>query len=239
MLPQVHGAALDLLGHVDDQVARELRAVTDSPLFLDADGDEPAGLYPSGNFHAQALSPRPRRARDRVRAGRQPGEKRLHRLLDARFSGLNDQLAPTPAARPGSCSSTRPRSATSPRTGCWPRRRPCTRRDGSAGQEDVQSFAFLAADKLDRLLDNVELLLRLEVLARGQARELRDAPLRPAWRPGSRPARPSARSPRIGRSARTRGAAQLCGRASCSPEAEGLAPGVAIGLLPFHANMCS
>ena len=49
--------------------------------------------------------------------------------------------------------------------------------DTSAGQEDFQAFAFLGAEKLRRLLDNVELVLAYELLALRQARHLRDAPL--------------------------------------------------------------
>jgi histidine ammonia-lyase len=49
--------------------------------------------------------------------------------------------------------------------------------DTSAGQEDVQAFAFLAADKLGRLLDNVELGLAYELMALRQARALRTEPL--------------------------------------------------------------
>ncbi len=96
VLPQVHGAAGDVVDRIEAQVARELRAVTDSPLYLGAEGDEPEGCYPSGNFHSQALSS----GLDALAiAFAQVGnlsEKRLHRLLDSRFSGLADQLASDP-----------------------------------------------------------------------------------------------------------------------------------------------
>ena len=93
VLPQVHGAFLDVLDHLDAQVARELRAVTDSPLFLAAEGDEPEGFYPSGNFHAQALSLLLDALAVAAVQLANLSEKRLHRLLDHRFSGLPDQLA--------------------------------------------------------------------------------------------------------------------------------------------------
>ena len=51
--------------------------------------------------------------------------------------------------------------------------------DTSAGQEDFQAFAFLAAEKLRRLLDNVELALAYELLALRQAQSLRDGALPP------------------------------------------------------------
>ena len=91
--PGPRRAVLEQLEAAEAQVARELRAVTDSPLFLEADGAEPAGFYPSGNFHSQALC----LALDALAIGvTQVGnlaEKRLHRLLDQRFSRLPDQLA--------------------------------------------------------------------------------------------------------------------------------------------------
>ena len=96
VLPQVHGAASDVLAGLEAQLERELRAVTDSPLWLEADAGEPAGFYPSGNFHSQALA----LALDSLAiAFAQVGtlsEKRLHRLLDSRFSGLPEQLSPDP-----------------------------------------------------------------------------------------------------------------------------------------------
>jgi histidine ammonia-lyase len=179
VLPQVHGAALDMLNHVDDQVARELRAVTDSPLYLDADGDEPAGLYPSGNFHAQSLS----LGLDALAiAFAQVGnlaEKRLHRLLDRRFSGLNDQLAAHPGRQTGLVLLHKAAIGYAAENRLLAAPASVHPADGSAGQEDVQAFAFLAGDKLGRILDNVELLLASELLAGAAARALRGAPLAP------------------------------------------------------------
>ena len=49
--------------------------------------------------------------------------------------------------------------------------------DTSSGQEDFQAFASLAADKLGRLLDNVELALAYELLVLRQAHALSDVAL--------------------------------------------------------------
>ncbi len=180
VVPQVHGAVLDVLESVERGLEREVRAVTDSPLYLPEAGGEPEGFYPSGNFHAQALA----FGLDTLAiAFAQLGnlaEKRLHRLLDARFSGLSEQLAVEPGRQTGAavlhkavvalCAENRmlaaPASVNAP--------------DTSSGQEDFQAFEFLAADKLRRLLDNVELVLAYELLALRQARSLREGPLPPA-----------------------------------------------------------
>ena len=181
VLPQVHGAAGDVLAGLEAQLERELRAVTDSPLWLEADAGEPAGFYPSGNFHSQALA----LALDSLAiAFAQVGalsEKRLHRLLDSRFSGLPEQLSPDPdrghcglvslhKSVVGLCAENRLLAApASVHAG-----------DTSSGQEDFQAFTGLAADKLGRLLGNVELTLAYELVALRQAHDLRGEALPPA-----------------------------------------------------------
>ena len=183
--PQVLGAVAAVLDAADEQLARELVAVTDSPLHLPAAGDEPDGFYPSGNFHAQALA----FSLDGVAiACAQLGnlsEKRLHRLLDARFSGLPEQLAVDPGRHTGLtvlhksvvalCAENRLLAAPAS-VAAW---------DTSAGQEDVEAFTPLGASKLERLLDNLELVLAYELAALAQARRLAGTPAPPALAPAS------------------------------------------------------
>ncbi len=179
VLPQVLGAVRDLLDHAGAQVGRELRAVTDSPVLLDADGDEPAGLYPSGNFHAQALA----FALDALKIAfaqvANVGEKGLHRLLDHRFSGLPDQLAAEPGRQTGIVFLHK--AAIEHAAECRLLATPASAQsvDGSTGQEDVQAFAFVAGDQLRRSLDRCELIVAAWLIAGAQARALRDLPLPP------------------------------------------------------------
>ena len=183
--PQVLGAVGGVLADAEAQLARELAAVTDSPLHLPEAGDEPAGFYPSGNFHAQALA----FALDSVAiACTQLGnlsEKRLHRLLDARFSGLPEQLAVDPGRQTGLtvlhksvvglCAENRLLAAPAS-IAAW---------DTSAGQEDVEAFTPLGAAKLGRLLDNLELILAYELAALAQARRLAKTPPPPNLAPAT------------------------------------------------------
>jgi histidine ammonia-lyase len=181
VLPQVHGAAADVLAQLESRLERELGAVTDSPLWLEADGDEPQGFYPSGNFHSQGLA----LALDALAIAFTQvaalSEKRLHRLLDSRFSGLPEQLSPDPdrgqcglvslhKAVVGLCAENRLLAAPAS----------IHASDTSSGQEDFQAFTGLAADKLGRLLDNLELTLAYELLALRQAHDLGGATLPPA-----------------------------------------------------------
>jgi histidine ammonia-lyase len=179
VLPQVHGAVLDVLDHVDAQVARELRAVTDSPLYLEADGDEPAGLYPSGNFHAQALSFGLDALAIAFAQVGNLGEKRLHRLLDHRFSGLPDQLASDPGRQTGLVLLHKSAIGHAAENRMLAAPASVHPADGSAGQEDFQALTFLAAEKLERIFDNTELIVAAELIAARQARTLRAAPLPP------------------------------------------------------------
>jgi histidine ammonia-lyase len=179
VLPQVHGAALDLLDHVDAQVERELRAATDSPVLLEADGDEPAGLYPTGNFHAAALALGLDALAIAFAHVGNLAEKRLHRLLDARFSGLPDQLAADPGRQTGLVFLHKAAVGYAAENRLLSAPASVHAADGSAGQEDAQAFAFLAGDKLGRILDNVELLVASELLADAQAHALGDVALAP------------------------------------------------------------
>jgi histidine ammonia-lyase len=179
VVPQVHGAAVGVLDHVDAQVRRELRAVTDSPLFLTADGDEPEGLYPSGNFHAQALALGLDALAVAFAQVGNLGEKRLHRLLDRRFSGLPDQLAAVPGRQTGLVFLHKSVTGYAAESRMLAAPASVHQLEGSSGQEDFEALTFVAAEQLERVLDNLELIVAAELLAARQARTLRDAPLPP------------------------------------------------------------
>jgi histidine ammonia-lyase len=183
VIPQVHGAATDVLDHLRAQLERELRAVTDSPAYLPAveaigaAGDEPEGLYATGNFHAQYLVLLLAATTTAFTQVVNLLEKRLHRLLDARFSTLPDQLTTDPGRQSGVVVlhkqvigiTAQARMLAAP-TGIHVL-------DGSTGQEDFQPHALLAASQLDDLLSLLELALAHELVALRQARFLAGEPL--------------------------------------------------------------
>ena len=177
VIPQVHGAAADLLDHLHGQLERELRAVTDSPVYLPASGAEPEGLYPTGNFHAQYLTLLLDATAIAFTQVVNLLEKRLHRLLDARFSRLPDQLTPDPGRQSGVVVlhkqvigiAARARTLAAPAS--------IHVSDGSTGQEDFQTHTLLVAQQLDGVLDALELALAHELVALRQARFLAGTPL--------------------------------------------------------------
>jgi len=172
VIPQVHGAALDLLDHLYTQLARELRAVTDSPVFLPAQDGEPEGLYPTGNFHAQAIT----LLLDALAVGCTQvlnlAEKRLHRLLDSRFSHLPDQLARHPGPQSGLVVLHKQvlGLAAEARTLAAPAAVHAA--DASTGQEDFQAYTLLSALELERILAHLQLGLAYELVALLQASAL-------------------------------------------------------------------
>jgi histidine ammonia-lyase len=177
VVPQVHGAVLDVIEHAERLLDRELNVVTDSPLYLEEAGDEPEGFYPSGNFHTQSVA----FALDSLAVAfaqvANLAEKRLHRLLDARFSGLPEQLSRAPGRLTGAAVLHKGVVALCAENRMLAVPASVNAFDTSAGQEDVQGFAFLGADKLRRLLDNVELVLAYELVALRAAQSLRREPL--------------------------------------------------------------
>jgi histidine ammonia-lyase len=179
VIPQVHGAVADVLDVLEQQLHREVRAVTDSPLFLAAEGSEPEGFYPTGNYHSQALAFWLDAVAIAFAQLANLGEKRLHRLLDARFSGLPDQVAFEPGKETGGSVLHKGMVALCAENRMLATPASVNAYDTSAGQEDVEAFASLAGDKLARLLDNVELGLAYELIGLRQARAVRGAPLAP------------------------------------------------------------
>ena len=177
VIPQVHGAAVSLLDHLRAQIERELRAVTDSPVFLPAADAEPEGLYSTGNFHAQYLVLLFDATLVAFTQVVNALEKRLHRLLDSRFSGLPDQLTPDPGRQSGVVVLHKQviGLAAQARTLAAPAGVHVI--EGSTGQEDFESHTLLAAHQLDGVLSLLELALAHELVALRQARFLAGAEL--------------------------------------------------------------
>lgn len=181
VVPQVHGALLRALDELRATIEQRLRSVTDSPLFLDAQADEPEGLYPSGAFHAIDVTLRLEAVAVAAAQVTNLVEKRLHRVLDARFSGLPEQLARRPGRQAGAVSLHKAVVGLAAENRLLAAPASVHALDTSTGQEDVQAFTFLAAERLGAMLDNLEAALACELVALRQAAHLRggtlDAPL--------------------------------------------------------------
>jgi histidine ammonia-lyase len=180
VIPQVHGAAAEFISQLRTQVERELRAVTDSPAYLPAAGanagganpdtaDEPEGLYSTGNFHAQYLVLLLAAAATAFTQVVNLLEKRLHRLLDARFSKLPDQLTPDPGRQSGVVVLHKQVLGIAAQARMLAAPAGVHVLDGSTGQEDFQAHTLLAATQFDGVLSALELALSHELVAIRQA----------------------------------------------------------------------
>jgi histidine ammonia-lyase len=191
--PQVHGAARDLLDHIDYTVSVELNAATDNPLVL----VEEDALVSNGNFHGQPLAFALDVMAMAVAELASISERRVERLVNPNLSdglpafltsegGLNSGFMIPQYVAASLVSENKvlahPASVDSIPT--------------SAGQEDHVSMGNAAGLKAWQVLANCERALAIELLAGAQAVEFL-APLEPGM--GVRAARAFVRdlSPRL------------------------------------------
>ncbi len=177
VVPQVHGAALDVVDRLEQQLERRLGAITDTPLVLSTSDEEPAGLYPTGGFHAASATLMLDTLGIAVAHVTNLVEKRLHRLLDSRFSGLPEQLAVQPGRHAGVISMHKAVVGLAVETRLLASPASVHALDTSTGQEDVQAFTFLVAERLERSLDALEAALAYELVALRQAAFVRERPV--------------------------------------------------------------
>ncbi|MGI8968791.1 MAG: aromatic amino acid lyase [Chloroflexota bacterium] len=154
VIPQVLTHVQRVLERTEEDIRRNLPAVTDSPAFIHG------RFLTSGGFHAISLAAQMDSLCIALIQVAELGGQHVHRLLDNRFSGLPDQLAAVPGPHAGLVVVHKRvvgvvhemRSLAVPMT--------VGISDTSLGQEDAMTFGFEAAEKLRR----VECLLR-EVIA--------------------------------------------------------------------------
>jgi len=173
----VHGTLQRALAELTQLLDTRLSSVTDSPLLLDSKDDEPEGLYPSGGFHAIELTLRLEAVAVAAVQVSNLVEKRLHRLMDARFSGLPEQLARRPGLQAGAVSLHKAVVGLTAENRLLAAPASVHALDTSTGQEDLQAFTFLAAARLEAVLDNLEAAVACELVALRQAAHLRGSEL--------------------------------------------------------------
>ncbi len=180
--PQVHGAVRDVLSQAIGTLEIEMASVSDNPIVL-PDDDE---ILSCGNFHGQPVA----HACDSLAAAlvglASISERRLYRLLDPKTSnGLAPFLVGEAGVNSGFmvCQYTAASLVSESKSLAHPAAVDSI--TSSAGQEDHVSMGMIAARHARECVTNAEMVIAFEVLAAGQACELR-APLRCA--PGTRAA---------------------------------------------------
>jgi histidine ammonia-lyase len=170
-MPQVHGASRNAWLHLKQAVETELDSVTDNPLIFSAD-DTISG----GNFHGQPLAlPMDYAAIAAAEAGN-ISDRRCYLLLEGKW-GLPLLLMKDVGLNSGFMipQYTTAALVTENKTLCFPASADSI--PTSLGQEDHVSMGSISGRKLEQILENLEYILAIELMAACQAIEFR-RPLR-------------------------------------------------------------
>jgi histidine ammonia-lyase len=173
--PQVHGAARDLLGYVEETVTVELNAATDNPIVLVDSGE----IVSAGNFHGQPVA----FALDALAMAASElasiSERRTERLVNPALSeGLPAFLASDGGLNSGFMIPQYVAASLVSENKALAHPASVDSIPTSAGQEDHVSMGNAAGLKAWQVLANAERALAIELLAGAQAVEFL-APLQP------------------------------------------------------------
>lgn len=166
-MPQVHGASRNAWLHLKELTEIELNAVTDNPIILGAD-DTISG----GNFHGQPLAlPLDYACFAAAEVGN-ISDRRCYLLLEGKW-GLPMLLMKDVGLNSGFMipQYTTAALVTENKTLCFPSSADSI--PTSLGQEDHVSMGSISGRKLNKVLDNLEYILAIELLSACQAIEFR------------------------------------------------------------------
>ncbi|MFQ5957832.1 MAG: aromatic amino acid lyase [Alphaproteobacteria bacterium] len=174
IIPQVHGALMDALDHAESAIANELVSVSDNPVFVSAgEGAGDDRILATGTFHNQHVTGA---LEGLALALAQVGilsQRRLHRLLDARFTGLSHQLSPRPGMDAGLVILHKAVLAHEARLKLLAAPVSLHHGEASFGQEDFMPMIFPVIDRLFEMADIVRLIGAYELYATAVALDQR------------------------------------------------------------------
>jgi histidine ammonia-lyase len=166
-MPQVHGASRNAWLHLKELTETELNAITDNPIILNADE-----TISGGNFHGQPLAlPLDYACFAAAEAGN-ISDRRCYLLLEGKW-GLPLLLMRDVGLNSGFMipQYTTAALVTENKTLCFPSSADSI--PTSLGQEDHVSMGSISGRKLNRVLDNLEYIMAIELLSACQAIEFR------------------------------------------------------------------
>ncbi|HEX2369313.1 MAG TPA: histidine ammonia-lyase [Acidimicrobiia bacterium] len=174
--PQVHGAVLDTIEHVERVAERELGSVVDNPIVLPETGE----VVSAGNFHGQPLAFALDFLTIAVTELGSISERRTDRMLDPQHSsGLPAFLSPRPGVNSGYMLAQYTAAALVAENRVLSHPASVESIPTSGSQEDHVSMGWGAGRKLWDVLDNTSRVLAVELLCAAQGAEAR-RPLKPA-----------------------------------------------------------
>jgi histidine ammonia-lyase len=151
---------------LDEAVQRALNGVTDSPAFVDGRFTGTAG------FHGNDLAAHCDLVTAALCHAAEVASARIHRLMDPAVTGLNPQLAAEPGPEAGLAPVHKRAAGEVHAMRTLASATPVGLIETSAGQEDVQSFAWEAVGKLTTALRHARVVTACELLAAYQAASL-------------------------------------------------------------------
>ncbi len=165
--PQVVGACLDVLRHVCSVLETEANAVTDNPLVF---ADTQAVLS-GGNFHAEPVALAADYLALAIAEIGALSERRIALLIDAHLSGLPAFLVKEGGLNSGFMMAQVTAAALASENKSLAHPASVDSLPTSANQEDHVSMATFAARRLHDMIDNVENIVAIELLAGAQGVE--------------------------------------------------------------------
>ncbi|HET6371030.1 MAG TPA: histidine ammonia-lyase [Nitrospiria bacterium] len=173
-IPQVHGAVNDAAAYVRKTFETEINSVTDNPLVFPEEGEILAG----GNFHGHPIA----LALDLLGIGMTQigliSERRIAQLVHPEFIDLPSFLTPHPGLHSGFMMPHVAAAALASECKILSHPASADTIPTSGNQEDYVSMSMGSALKLSAILDNVQTILAIELLASAQGVEFHQ-PLRP------------------------------------------------------------
>jgi histidine ammonia-lyase len=162
--PQVIGACLDVLRHVCSVLETEANAVTDNPLvFADS-----KSILSGGNFHAEPVALAADYLALAIAEIGALSERRIALLIDSHLSGLPAFLVEQGGLNSGFMMAQVTAAALASENKSHAHPASVDSIPTSANQEDHVSMATFAARRLHTMLDNVDDIVAIELLAAAQ-----------------------------------------------------------------------
>lgn len=167
-MPQVHGAAYAEAARLDAALGVELNSVADNPVVLLDEGK----IIGTSNFHMPHLTIVLDSTARALALAATDAVSRIQRLMSSSFSDLPPLLSSESTDRAGFGPLMKPAEALRAEIIHLSNPVPILPSHNADGQEDAATFSALAAQKLGELLDRLDLLAALELLAGAQAVDL-------------------------------------------------------------------
>ena len=162
--PQVVGACLDVLRHVCKVLQTEANAVTDNPLVFSESRDVLSG----GNFHAEPVALAADYLALAISEIGALAERRIALLIDEHLSGLPAFLVKEGGINSGFMMAQVTAAALASENKSLAHPASVDSLPTSANQEDHVSMATFAARRLHDIIENVEVIVAIELLAAAQ-----------------------------------------------------------------------